>query len=68
MRALHAALPEPLRGHWTETSAEMARDVHRRLDSGDVALVKGSLSMDMARIVDAIRKMGHPAPNDNDNE
>jgi UDP-N-acetylmuramoyl-tripeptide--D-alanyl-D-alanine ligase len=63
MRALHAALPEGRQGHWAETSAEMAQDLRRRLDSGDVVLVKGSLSMGMAGIVDAIRKMGHPASN-----
>ncbi|MBV1897425.1 MAG: UDP-N-acetylmuramoyl-tripeptide--D-alanyl-D-alanine ligase [Rhodobacteraceae bacterium] len=59
MRALYDALPEPQRGLWFETSAEMAQGMHRRLDSGDVVLVKGSLSMNLARIVDAIRKMGH---------
>lgn len=59
MRALYDTLPEPQRGIWFETSAEMAQGMHARLDSGDVVLVKGSLSMNLARIVDAIRKMGH---------
>ncbi len=63
MQALHETLPEMRRGQWTETSAEMATRIRSRLDSGDVVLVKGSLSMDLARVVDAIRKMGHaPAP------
>ena len=34
------------------------------LDSGDVVLAKGSLSMKLGLIVDAIRKMGHPVQNE----
>ena len=64
MRHLYDALPEARRGGWCATSEEMAKGVRHKLDSGDVVLVKGSLSMQMARIVDAIRKMGHGAPGD----
>ena len=60
MQHLHAALPAAKQGLWTETSQDMEAQVARRLDSGDVVLVKGSLSMKLAVIVDAIRKMGHP--------
>ncbi|WP_299042742.1 UDP-N-acetylmuramoyl-tripeptide--D-alanyl-D-alanine ligase [uncultured Tateyamaria sp.] len=60
MKHLHDALPSEKQGLWTETSDEMAAQVPRRLDSGDVVLAKGSLSMKLAVIVDAIRKMGHP--------
>ncbi|MEX0309529.1 MAG: UDP-N-acetylmuramoyl-tripeptide--D-alanyl-D-alanine ligase, partial [Tateyamaria sp.] len=60
MQRLHAALPAEKRGLWTETSDEMAGHVPRRLDSGDVVLAKGSLSMKLSLIVDAIRKMGDP--------
>ncbi|MEO0401346.1 MAG: UDP-N-acetylmuramoyl-tripeptide--D-alanyl-D-alanine ligase [Pseudomonadota bacterium] len=60
MQKLHDALPSQKQGMWAATSDEMAPQVARHLDSGDVVLVKGSLSMKLAVIVDAIRKMGHP--------
>lgn len=71
MKHLHAALPAQKQGLWAETSSEMESEVARRLDSGDVVLVKGSLSMKLSVIVDAIRKMGHPGdmgadPQDNE--
>lgn len=71
MQHLHAALPAQKQGLWAETSSEMESEVARRLDSGDVVLVKGSLSMKLSVIVDAIRKMGHPVhmgadPQDNE--
>lgn len=59
-RALYDALPEHQRGLWVETSEEMLSGLRGRLDSGDVVLAKGSLSMKLGLIVDAIRKMGHP--------
>lgn len=65
MRSLYQALPEHRRGDRYETSAEMLRGMGARLRSGDVVLVKGSLSMKMALIVDAIRKMGHVPPQSN---
>ncbi|WP_299140385.1 UDP-N-acetylmuramoyl-tripeptide--D-alanyl-D-alanine ligase [uncultured Tateyamaria sp.] len=60
MRHLHDALPADKQGQWTETAQEMAVNIRCSLDSGDVVLAKGSLSMRLAQIVDAIRKMGHP--------
>lgn len=62
MRALHAALPIGKRGEHFQTSAELASSLRRHIGPGDLVLVKGSLSMDLARIVDAIRKMGHCDP------
>ena len=62
MRHLWEALPETKRGQWTETSAKMAQHVRGAVDAGDVVMVKGSLSMGLARVVDALRKLGHPAP------
>ncbi|MGJ8625551.1 MAG: UDP-N-acetylmuramoyl-tripeptide--D-alanyl-D-alanine ligase [Sulfitobacter sp.] len=60
MKALHALLPEHQRGDWFATSEEMLVGLRARLDSGDVVLAKGSLSMKLGLVVDAIRKMGHP--------
>ncbi len=62
MKALHEALPRARRGEWAPDSATLARDVKRLLDAGDVVMVKGSLGARMARIVDAIRKLGEAAP------
>ena len=59
MHSLYRALPETKRGEWFETSAEAAARTKSHLDSGDVVLAKGSLSMKLALVVDAIRKMGH---------
>lgn len=59
MRHLHARLPDSRRGEWFATSEEALTRLHRHLDSGDVVLAKGSLSMQLGRIVDAIRKLGH---------
>lgn len=59
MRSLYELLPEHQRGDWTETSEEMLTGLRQKLDSGDVVLAKGSLSMKLGAIVDAIRKMGH---------
>ena len=66
MKELHAALPADKRGLWTKTSAEMAAGMRSRLDSGDVVLAKGSLSMQLGLVVDAIRKLGHPPPQDDE--
>jgi UDP-N-acetylmuramoyl-tripeptide--D-alanyl-D-alanine ligase len=60
MKSLYNLLPEHQRGHWFETAAEMLPHVSSALDSGDVVLAKGSLSMKLGSIVDAIHKMGHP--------
>ena len=60
MRALYDLLPAHQRGEWFETSEEMCEGLRHRIDAGDVVLAKGSLSMKLGLIVDAIRKMGHP--------
>jgi UDP-N-acetylmuramoyl-tripeptide--D-alanyl-D-alanine ligase len=62
MAALHAALPPARRGQRVETAAELARVAHRLVDAGDILLVKGSLGSRVSEIVDALRKLGHRAP------
>ena len=56
--ALHAALPAEKRGALCDTSAELAARVADLLRPGDIVLVKGSLSMGLAKVVDALREIG----------
>jgi UDP-N-acetylmuramoyl-tripeptide--D-alanyl-D-alanine ligase len=67
--SLRKALPASKRGRHTGTAARMADAVRSDLDAGDVVMVKGSLSTGLGAVVDAIRKLGHPAlrsaPGDN---
>ncbi|MDK3017989.1 UDP-N-acetylmuramoyl-tripeptide--D-alanyl-D-alanine ligase [Pseudodonghicola flavimaris] len=58
MRALHQALPAHQRGLWCETSAELAVKLPGLVGKGDVVLAKGSLSMGLAKLVDALRGIG----------
>ena len=64
MRALYEVLPDRQRGEWRETAAELAKNAHSLVDAGDVILVKGSKGSKVSVVVDAIRKLGHPASND----
>lgn len=66
MRHLYDALPAQKRGNWAETAEELAKFPSQLVDAGDTVLVKGSLSMKMALIVDAIIKMGHSDPHKNE--
>ncbi|MGB1235401.1 MAG: UDP-N-acetylmuramoyl-tripeptide--D-alanyl-D-alanine ligase [Planktomarina sp.] len=58
MAALYNALPEDQQGLATETAAELAENLPRLIDAGDVVLVKGSFGSRVARVVDALRNMG----------
>lgn len=54
MAALHAALPQAIRGDHTPSSDDLIAAVLASLRPGDVVCVKGSLGSRMAPIVDAI--------------
>jgi len=56
MRLLYDAVPEAMRGAWTETAAELAPVVLAALRPGDVVMVKGSLGSRMGPIVEVIKK------------
>ncbi|MCG7625272.1 UDP-N-acetylmuramoyl-tripeptide--D-alanyl-D-alanine ligase [Epibacterium sp. Ofav1-8] len=58
MGALHAALPEAKRGLRVETSQQAVAALTGQIRGGDMVLAKGSLYMQMARVVDAIREIG----------
>jgi UDP-N-acetylmuramoyl-tripeptide--D-alanyl-D-alanine ligase len=55
MRALWDALPKKNRGHYAETSTELAPAMMRSLKTGDVVLVKGSFGSRMSVIIEALR-------------
>lgn len=58
MGALYAALPRDKRGLYTATSAELATELPALIRPGDVVLAKGSLSMEVAKLVDGLRGIG----------
>lgn len=62
MRHLWEALPTARRGEWHPAADDLAARARHLVDAGDVVLVKGSKSSHVSRVVDAIRKLGHPAP------
>jgi UDP-N-acetylmuramoyl-tripeptide--D-alanyl-D-alanine ligase len=62
MKSLHAALPRSQRGDWAETPAEFLPRLRGMVDAGDVMLVKGSKGSKVSILVDALRKLGQPAP------
>ena len=62
MRHLWEALPDHLQGCMAETAGDLAAQVSRLVDAGDVVLVKGSKGSKVSLVVDAIRKLGHRAP------
>jgi UDP-N-acetylmuramoyl-tripeptide--D-alanyl-D-alanine ligase len=68
MRALHDALHPEQRGEWLESAEEMVSRVRHLVHAGDIVLVKGSKGSKVSLVVDAIRKMGHPARNENEDE
>ncbi|MFN6977129.1 MAG: glutamate ligase domain-containing protein, partial [Gemmobacter sp.] len=64
MRALWDALPQARRGIWAETAEGLAARARDLAGPGDVVLVKGSKGSKVSLVVDAMLKLGHPAPPD----
>ncbi len=62
MRALWEALPDHKRGQRVGAADDLAAQAYRLIDAGDVILVKGSKGSCVSRVAEAIRKLGHPAP------
>jgi UDP-N-acetylmuramoyl-tripeptide--D-alanyl-D-alanine ligase len=58
MAHLFKALPKHMRGAHTTTSAELLPAVMALVKAGDTVLVKGSLGLNMAPIVTALRGLG----------
>lgn len=54
---LMAAVPFGNRGLRAETSSELAAQIGRQIQAGDVVMVKGSLGMKMAKIIDALMNL-----------
>jgi len=64
MRHLHEALVPQKRGQIYSHANDALRDLKGLVDAGDVVLVKGSKGSKVSLLVDAIRNLGHPMPND----
>jgi UDP-N-acetylmuramoyl-tripeptide--D-alanyl-D-alanine ligase len=62
MKALYAALPRGQRGEWVEAATDLVPRSRSLIDAGDIILVKGSKGIKVSLLVDALRKLGQPAP------
>ncbi|MES2434262.1 MAG: UDP-N-acetylmuramoyl-tripeptide--D-alanyl-D-alanine ligase [Pseudomonadota bacterium] len=61
MKALYTKLPRAQRGEWVPDAKDLATRPRSLIDAGDILLVKGSKGIKVSLIVDALRKLGHPA-------
>ncbi|NIZ11221.1 UDP-N-acetylmuramoyl-tripeptide--D-alanyl-D-alanine ligase [Pseudooceanicola sp. HF7] len=61
MKPLYEALPDHMRGRYEEKAEPLVRDAMRLVDAGDVVLIKGSKGSRVSLVVDALRKLSHPA-------
>jgi UDP-N-acetylmuramoyl-tripeptide--D-alanyl-D-alanine ligase len=64
MQHLWQALPAEQRGKWVATAPELAQEVSRLIDAGDVVLVKGSKGSKVSLVVDALRRAGRAKERD----
>ncbi|MEO5613498.1 MAG: UDP-N-acetylmuramoyl-tripeptide--D-alanyl-D-alanine ligase [Cypionkella sp.] len=62
MKSLWQILPRAQRGEWVSDARDLAARPRSLIDAGDILLVKGSKGIKVSLIVDALRKLGHPAP------
>ena len=61
MKPFYDALPLHQRGRFCETAKPLAANAMRLVDAGDVVLIKGSKGSKVSTVVDALRKLSHPA-------
>ncbi len=64
MAALWQELPTHQRGKAVAQADDLGARVHQLVRDGDVVLVKGSKGSLVSRVVDALRNLGQPAPDD----
>ena len=64
MAHLWQALPQTRRGKCVPRAEDLVDVAHHLVHPGDVVLVKGSKGSYVSRVVDALRHLSHPAPED----
>ncbi|WP_370205565.1 UDP-N-acetylmuramoyl-tripeptide--D-alanyl-D-alanine ligase [Pararhodobacter marinus] len=64
MQALVEALPERLRGLHVAQADDLGEQAHNLVQPGDVVLVKGSKGSYVSRVVDVLRNLDHPLPDE----
>jgi UDP-N-acetylmuramoyl-tripeptide--D-alanyl-D-alanine ligase len=62
MRYLYDALPEELRGAYAQDSTELAPLVAQAIGKDDVVTVKGSHSMNLGLVIDALKSLASSMP------
>ena len=62
METLWHALPQAKRGKHCAQADDLGSKAHHLVHPGDVVLVKGSKGSYVSRVVDALRHLGHPLP------